>query len=1315
MKRILFLGYLVFLSFSVLSQNLVINGSFENTSSCPETVDQFELLHNVINIAGTPDLYSCNSDNVGIPQNCTGYQEPADGDNYVGLVLIDESRSYQEYIALELSETLDVSKTYKVSLKVNVAESSIGFTRLLGVNLSSQPTASKYMKSDYLTYEFYKDKTGWEEIVFCYTPNESGEKYLIIGYQSEAGAGHVISTDHITSECNPGQFYYYYFDDFKVEEIIPTTVSEFSITDITKCKYSRDRTFLVNDSIANNELVRWSGSLYDPVTSKTGEDTVLIEINGDRAPLICATSVPSCVTDCISLEIEPNPFKTSRLDSSVCAGDTLVFTIDSMYEGYNYTWSNEFLVTDLSLKTAKLFSPDTYWFNLYLRGSNESNGCLDSVSIVTRTQEKVKVGLIDSVSLCSTENITLDANIDNSSFHYFSSWYTAAGDIKGAYTDTITLSPIESGYIYFRVSLEWGEDACITYDSTYITVKETILPVLKDTTITLGTCENLELDLPYIPSVEYLWNNLENATQSQPNSLIVDVKYPDTYIGKMKDEFGCEAKQVFNILIKPLVDLEDGYSVCKNDTFEVGQNIRGVNNVVYDWQPSRYLISKYGARAKFVASHWGKELTLFVTDTINNCTTNDQMIMSVDPFHESPLVNAGEDITICKGEVTSIGQPIVGYGFSWWGDEDILDSTKSEITISPDVSTTYFVKQTNSYGCSKIDSVNVFVLLDEQDVEVKYCNGEDNEIRIGSRSLPGVDYTWLNGGLKTSILLVKPDKDTVFTRVSILENCSYTTEYSISVVDTNLSVGFPQDTFFCGPQNIRFLMDPKYNYEWYSNKEGVISIKDTLDRFFTEKDTLYLTVKYPNCSVSESIIIDQGAQPIYSYPTSVVIGPDGTYLRELGNKEPLDNEVVSWSPGDYVDYTWLDYTDIRFTRDSNGDLFKEIDYTVEIENIESGCLFRDTINVVLLPLGKLEASPDTMCAGVPDSVTVSYYEYRNLAEIILDDEPKRINSFVENSLSIKSDQSPIEKDFFHIYFDITHHDLRDLTAKLISPSGEEFILFDNILVKGNGGLKIYLDETSVKTISDIEEGDDFVRVQPSRSFELLEGSVLDENWKLLLLDSKHDQQGYLNYVSLSKRYLVSNKYLDIDGHGSKKLPSTYSYTIQNDTTIVYPGYRDYDVLNIYTYPIVKPEFNLENSQLVSVNDIKLAWYYQGVLVDSSVVSIPFKGSGDYHAINTIGKCSFSSDTLYIVIAGDESNRDDEFDIYPTVTRNHVKMSSSNRILEIMVLNEKGQVLKKDRFDSYNIDYKLEGLLSGMYYLKIQTEEKETIAKVILLK
>jgi gliding motility-associated-like protein len=130
-KTVKFLLYLGLINNSLLAQtNFVPNASFENFNSCPRanssietSITVFPTVSNWLRPSiGTPDYFNaCNLtiNTTGVPANEAGYQQPHQGNAYVGLIAYYNQNSsfdgLREYIQVQLTAPLVANKDYEIT------------------------------------------------------------------------------------------------------------------------------------------------------------------------------------------------------------------------------------------------------------------------------------------------------------------------------------------------------------------------------------------------------------------------------------------------------------------------------------------------------------------------------------------------------------------------------------------------------------------------------------------------------------------------------------------------------------------------------------------------------------------------------------------------------------------------------------------------------------------------------------------------------------------------------------------------------------------------------------------------------------------------------------------------------------------------------------------------------------------------------------------------------------------------------------------------------------------------------------------------
>lgn len=135
--------------------------------------------------------------------------------------------------------------------------------------------------------------------------------------------------------------------------------------------------------------------------------------------------------------------------------------------------------------------------------------------------------------------------------------------------------------------------------------------------------------------------------------------------------------------------------------------------------------------------------TYIVSGTdVNGCFGSDQVVVNVN----TPLINAGSDVTICAGD--SLQLTATGVQSPIWNN-NIIDNQ----LFAPTTTTTYEVNGTDVNGCAGTDQVTVVVN--------PTANTVLNEVTLGSYTLNG--QTYLQSGTYTQTLTSQNGCDSIIT------------------------------------------------------------------------------------------------------------------------------------------------------------------------------------------------------------------------------------------------------------------------------------------------------------------------------------------------------------------------------------------------------------------------------------------------------------------------------------------------------------------------------------------------------------------------
>jgi OmpA-OmpF porin, OOP family len=191
--RYSFTGVFCLLCFTLWSQNLVPNPSFEEYVKCPGS---FMLNRNEFAIhgwqsptSGTPDhFHACSSGEADVPVNWAGNSNAHSGKGYAGIYVWTTGSNYREYLQCELAEPLMAGEKYTLEFYFKLCNKTVYAINRMGMVLSeTQINTTKDGVLDaapVLAVE--KDtamtaETGsWEHARMEYVA-KGGERYVIIG------------------------------------------------------------------------------------------------------------------------------------------------------------------------------------------------------------------------------------------------------------------------------------------------------------------------------------------------------------------------------------------------------------------------------------------------------------------------------------------------------------------------------------------------------------------------------------------------------------------------------------------------------------------------------------------------------------------------------------------------------------------------------------------------------------------------------------------------------------------------------------------------------------------------------------------------------------------------------------------------------------------------------------------------------------------------------------------------------------------------------------------------------------------------------
>jgi gliding motility-associated-like protein len=280
--------------------------------------------------------------------------------------------------------------------------------------------------------------------------------------------------------------------------------------------------------------------------------------------------------------------------------------------------------------------------------------------------------------------------------------------------------------------------------------------------------------------------------------------------------------------------------------------------------------------------------TYYVTGTsTSGCTSTAGTTVNISPAVNTSI--SGNNI-ICSGQSTTL--TAFGGGSYRWNTGE----TASSITVSPDISTFYFVTVTSTNSCPDTGSIQVVVnQLPEVTInlpENEICpNLSEQSINVFiSGGTPAYHCYWTGNGIQNS------DNDTVTFLINP-GNCNYQTDISVTVTDQNNCVVYDTATLI-----IRDTLAPVITGTILSQNADVADSQYRIPNLMNETRLLSLD----NCTIQEALIISQNPEAGSSVEQNTVVTimvSDGCQNSVLLNVPIVVPDELTCSVSAYSDVT----------------------------------------------------------------------------------------------------------------------------------------------------------------------------------------------------------------------------------------------------------------------------------------------------------------------------------------------------------------------------------------------------------------------------
>lgn len=467
-----------------------------------------------------------------------------------------------------------------------------------------------------------------------------------------------------------------------------------NITSLPTTNAGQDTGFCTGDSIVLNA----SGGQVYSWTPATGLNNTAVAspiakpANTITYYLTSKDTLTGCVnSDSIKVKVNTLPVADAGGDMNICKSkDTLL----NATGGKSYSWTP---VTGLSNPSVSnpLASPNST--TKYFVTVTDSNNC-KSIDSLTITVFGPAINAGSDITICINQNAQLNAIGDATVVSYL--WTPSTG-ISNANIPNPTATPSDTTNYIVLVKDNTG---CENTD----TIKVIVVPMIPPNVIsnfdskTICFGDSVELKASSSGVTGYSWVSESNQTDtlSITSNLTVTPAEATNFIVTVTNGI-CYNKDTVSIDIDSLVVTATGdATICPGEN-TILQVIGGVSHI---WNPGQSLNDSLSTTP--IASPQTTTIYEAQGTSALGCIFRDSVTVNVYPI---PLLDAGMDTTISKGESVQLNASGSGLYYSWTPVTGLSDTSISNPVASPEVTTTYYVKVTDTDGCINTDSLIVTV------------------------------------------------------------------------------------------------------------------------------------------------------------------------------------------------------------------------------------------------------------------------------------------------------------------------------------------------------------------------------------------------------------------------------------------------------------------------------------------------------------------------------------------------------------------------------------------------------------------------------
>lgn len=516
-------------------------------------------------------------------------------------------------------------------------------------------------------------------------------------------------------------------------------------------------------------------SASNPSVSPDATTVYYLEVLGPNCP------IPSL--DSVRVEVFLPPTLNIRGDTSVCQGDSVIMGNTLIEPGVAYSWAGPPAIGDPTDPNSAVLPQTSGTYTLTaVRGACEVTASfeVEVTPIAIEIRDTNMVALPDTVRICRGQEVALRAGITPADS--IPLWTSTEPGFDTLLAAGLTVSPQSVATYYAEVGLDNG---CFRIDSVVVLVDSLpannvpFVPV--DTTVCEGAPVTLmppSLASLYEPSdfpdIEFLWTPSDGLdTPDTLAFLVVTAQSEGTYVYQRVARSGfCSDTATFTLNVNPTPEI----TIIPNDTsICIGGGPVQLNATVneevteFEWISGQESLSCDDCLNPLANPAGTTTYTLEAK--VEECPAQASATVRV---LGPPQFLLNTETTVCEGRsIQLIFSPDANATYTWTAtDPDFGTVVSSELTVTPDETTTYFLVADNEVCDPVLADITIEVLpapiLSAQASADSICRGDQVTLTAQvENGQPGDEFFWedSNGNSlgQGASIIVSPNNSAAFT------------------------------------------------------------------------------------------------------------------------------------------------------------------------------------------------------------------------------------------------------------------------------------------------------------------------------------------------------------------------------------------------------------------------------------------------------------------------------------------------------------------------------------------------------------------------